>query len=118
MSHKISAKEAKYFKQKVLYWQNFFGLKDWLIAAYPSPLKGISGAAKMWPENRGAHIMINETLPHQPTMEWINRLALHEVCHVMLADMRFAGTKKEMNKAEHSVIRRLENALAKLKGGK
>lgn len=114
--HKLTAKEVNYFVERVRHWVKVLSLGDWKIEAYSKKLTDMSAACETWRNARGAHIMINEELDYPPARKWLDRIALHEVGHVLLYDMKElincrVVTDGMIETAEHSVIRRLENAL-------
>ena len=117
MTHKTTRKDEDYFEARVHHWLRVLGLGDWMVEVYRSKLTDMSAACELWHDAHGAHIMLNEELKYQPPKRWLNRLALHEVGHVLLCDLKRLTkdrcvTDSMIDTAEHAVIRRLENALA------
>ena len=116
MTHKTTRAEERYFEARVKHWQNVLSLGDWRIDAYREKLVDRSAECQQYDEAQGAHIRINTELAHKPNRDWLDQVALHEVCHLLLAEMKRqiysrVVTDNMANIAEHAVIRRLENAL-------
>lgn len=116
MTYKTTRADEDYFVKRVRHWVRELHLGDWKIEAYRKKLEDMSAACEMWHDAHGAHIMINTEFASQPTRPWLDRLALHEVCHVLLCDLKRlinsrTVTDSMVETAEHAVIRRLETAL-------
>lgn len=116
MAHKTTRAEEAFFEKRVRHWLKVLSLGDWKVEVYIKKLEDMSAACELWHNAHGAHITINETFHHQPAKAWMDRLALHEVCHVLLCDLKRLINDRSVNDAmsetaEHAVIRRLENAL-------
>ncbi len=121
--HKISEAEERYFISRVRHWQKHLSLGDWLIEAYKGETDGgNNGECELWRESKGAHIRIKDSMVYRPTKRWIDRLALHEVCHVLLADLQELVDQRSVTDyqkecAIHTIIRRLETAFCGPEGG-
>lgn len=115
--HKTTAKEIAYFCQRVRYWIKFLWLSDWRVDVYAEKLEGMSAGVELWWDSHAAHVKINTKLGrYTPSKSWLNKVALHEVLHILLCDFselcktRFVS-KEQVSKIEHMLIRRLETAL-------
>lgn len=114
--YKTTRRDEAYFEARVRHWLRRFSLGDWKVEVYRKPLVEMSAACETWRDAHGAHIMLNSTLDSAPSKRWLDRLALHEVGHVLLYDLKQlvnsrVVTDSMVDTAEHAVIRRLENAL-------
>ena len=105
------------FKNYVKEWQREFGLFDWRITAGKDDFDEDSGAARMMLSNfegRIASILINKDWDQPPTKAMIELVAFHEVCEVLVEELRTMVRAKEftesqLNSAVHTLIRRLEH---------
>lgn len=92
-------------------------LGDWKIEVYREAIDN-SAEVHLWHNDHGAHVKLNKEFAYKPERIWLDRLALHEVCHILLCDLsrltkdRYT-TPDAIETAEHAVVRRLENALTK-----
>lgn len=116
MTYKTTRKDEDYFEERVRHWLAVLSLGDWRVDVYRKKLVDMSACCELWHNSHGAHITINEEFDHQPTRPWMDKLALHEVGHVLLCDLKRLINDRSVNDnmadtAEHAVIRRLENAL-------
>lgn len=113
--YKTSAKELAYFEGRVRHWVRALHLGDWKVEVFFGTIEE-SATCEMWHNAHGAHIRLSNRFNYAPGKEWLDRLALHEVCHVMLCDLKRlinerTTTDAQSETAEHAVIRRLENLL-------
>lgn len=116
MTYKTTSKDETYFESRVRHWLDVLSLGDWKVEVYRKKLTDMSAGCELWHNAHGAHIMLNEELAYEPERCWLDRLALHEVGHVLLCDLKRLihdryVTESMAETAEHAVIRRLENAL-------
>jgi len=106
--------EMSYFSERVYYWQEKFGLLDWQVETrYTYDDKDDWGAkCSRDPENRCAVITFNSSCAkHSKTIgkKYLNTCALHEVLHLLLADLAHLSPATSSNdKYEHQIVRRLE----------
>lgn len=96
------------FQRAFRRWMERFGLKDWKIHFFPEPNHEDFASVSADYENRVL------TVKHCSTSQYdIDRVALHEVLHVVVVPLyykalkRFA-TESEIAEAEHGVVRRIE----------
>lgn len=116
MTYKTTRKDEEHFEARVRHWVRELHLGDWKIEVYRKKLEDMSACCEMWHDAHGAHIMLNTEFKYQPTKPWLDRLALHEVGHVLLCDLKRLincrmVTDSMAETAEHAIIRRLETAL-------
>lgn len=104
------------FKNEVVYWQNRFGLLDWEInLQFQDPTDEHLGRDVMawtaWsPESCAAMIvLVNRWATIEPTDGEVRKAAFHEVCELLLNDLRDNLLPNvNQDKMVHNVIRRLE----------
>lgn len=122
-ANKTTAEHFGWFKDAVNRWQKELGLTDWNIQLRHEALE--SALATTYANNAGAvaTIALNTSWNELdiPTKERIERVALHEVIHVLLSDLSYLAecrytSKEEIDVAEHKTVRRLEQVLARLYG--
>lgn len=116
MTYKTTRQDEDYFEARVKHWLKVLSLGDWKVEVYRKLLTDMSAACEMWHDAHGAHIMLNSELAYRPLRPWLDRLALHEVGHVLLCDLKRlikdrVVTDNMIDTAEHAVIRRLESFL-------
>lgn len=88
MTYKTTRKDEDYFEERVRHWLAVLSLGDWRVDVYRKKLVDMSACCELWHNSHGAHITINEEFDHQPTRPWMDKLALHEVGHVLLCDLK------------------------------
>ena len=92
------------------------GLTDWKIYLEHESHDGSLAWIRRDQEGRCCTIGLSVKWEYQPVNRLlISQSARHEVLHLLLADLRLAGNKRQTTDedftiAEHSIIRRLENA--------
>jgi hypothetical protein len=116
MTYKTTRKDYKYFSERVKYWQEKFNLGDWRIELCLEELEDVMAECQMWYDSHGAHVRMNTNFPNPIDRQYINKLALHEVCHILLADFRRLAnerivTNEMLTLTEHAIVRRLETLL-------
>ncbi len=116
MAHKTDKRDIDYFESRVKVWQKCFGLQDWNISAFIGDTGENMATADMWHDAHGAQIKLALAFKYRPERKWLDRLAMHEVAHVMLCDLvrltRMRSVSEwQIEAAEHAIIRRLENLL-------
>lgn len=116
MSYKTTSSDVNYFRERALHWVKMLSLGDWKIEVYAGETAENSATCELWHDAHGAHIKLKRLFDYKPEKRWLDRLALHEVCHVLLCDLRRlvkdrCVTDAQIDTAEHAVIRRLENLL-------
>lgn len=108
------------FRRALEYWQAALNLDNWRVELSDAPAKDGAYATVQWDrENRLALVLLTDRWPKAPTKEQISRLALHELLHVLLADLCSAaagGEEAEIDAAEHAVVALLEKRLFSLLG--
>lgn len=113
----VTPEEFAAFKEEVEAWVVRFGLQDWeFFIAHEEVDSDTYACVRLNRDGRQARISLGLTVLDSPVTSDPRKSAFHEVCHVLLADMYFAGkarftTQEELDRAEHSVIRVLEKVL-------
>jgi hypothetical protein len=115
VTHKTTAKEEIYFESRVRHWLRVLSLGDWKVEVYREKMEE-SAICEMWLNAHGAHIKLKDAFVYRPSKLFLDRLALHEVGHILLCDLKRlikdrCVTEEMAETAEHAVIRRLESAL-------
>lgn len=108
------------FCENVKDWQSKLGLVDWDIQLRHGKTVDALATTNVNLTGRVATIVFATVWPNDLiTDERIKRVAVHEVLHVLLADIVIIGESRyisdsEMEPAEHAVIRRLEKVLVSI----
>lgn len=114
--YKTTAADLAYYERRVQHWLRVLSLGDWKVEVFRGSIDE-SATCEMWHNAHGAHIRLSNRFHYQPSKAFLNKLALHEVGHILLCDLKRlinerTATEAQSETAEHAVIRRLENALA------
>ena len=113
--NKTSKEDYEYFQKQVTSYQKQLGLTDWKIYFEHYTHENSMAWIKRDQEGRCCTIGLSIDWAHQKvSRDMIKSCARHEVLHLLLADLRLAGNKRQTTDedftiAEHSIIRRLEN---------
>ena len=114
--NKTSKEDFEFFQKQVTSYQKQLGLTDWKIYCMHDTEDNALAWIKRDQEGRCCSIGLSVDWSHQKVSRaMIKSSARHEVLHLLLADLRLAGNKRQSTAedftiAEHSIIRRLENA--------
>ncbi len=108
--------DVAYFESRVLHWLERLSLGDWSVEVYKDDTGTDMARCEMWHNTHGAHIKLNVRFEYKLERAWLDKLALHEVCHILLCDLKRLFTEHDVadwqkETAEHAIIRRLERAL-------
>lgn len=115
---KTTKLQFELFKNDCLAWQKKLGLTNWVIYFYHKKIED-SYANTAWHMSSAAATINLSTVWDEGRLyseKELDRLALHEVLHVLLAQLiaeaedRFSN-QTALNIAEHNIIRTLENVL-------
>ena len=115
MNHKTSPKDFEFFKKEVIKYQKLLGLTDWKIYLDHESVENSLAWIRRDQEGRCCTIGLSVKWDHQKvSRDLIASSTRHEILHLLLADLRLAGNKRQTTDedftiAEHSIIRRLEN---------
>ncbi len=114
-NHKTTAKELAYYEKRVFHWLRTLSLGDWNVDVFLGTIDE-SATCEMWHNAHGARIRLSNRFHYAPSQSFLDTLALHEVAHILLCDLKRlindrVVTEAMAETAEHAVIRRLENAL-------
>ena len=104
------------FEAAVRKWVDRFGLRDWDIDVKRGRCGGDEFAICERGEQHAGDITLSTRWGKPVTDELLERCAIHEVCHLVLADFAKAAEARfvregEIDEQEHTVIYRLENVL-------
>ena len=118
VSYEVSEKNFEMFVALCKFWQHHFGLFDFHIHYYYEKLDdaGDMARARADAEDRTVAIGLNNKWLVPVTDEEIQRVALHEMMHVLLADLSEAAeqrtiSERELKIANEAVVLRLERIL-------
>lgn len=115
---KTTRKDFEEFKRNCLKWQNKLGITNWSIYFEHCPAKGTYAKTHWNTVQMAATIQFatywDSTRPKNSYE--IDKLALHEVVHVLLAPLvseaEYRYTSLDaIESAEHSIVRSLENLI-------
>jgi len=111
---KLTDKQIEFFRRSLLRWQQLLGLSDWEIRLVCKPYKDHMAETISRCENRIADVHLNSTWIIEPTASNIERVAAHEVFHVLVADLAYISqmrytTEESALQAEEALVVRLEN---------
>ena len=102
------------FKARCEYWLRFFGIeKEWVVYYSGQKLDRYAETA-YWIDSKVATITLNTS--EALSDEALDRVAFHEVAHLVLADVMALAKdrnydKETADKEEHKLINRLEHVL-------
>ena len=114
---KTTKKDYEYFKERVAHWQRELGCVDWTIHFRHSRLEN-ELANTGWVDSDGVATITLATnwADITATESQLDKTAMHEVCHLLFsaltseAKARYAS-EYDIDRAEHHIIRVLENVL-------
>lgn len=114
----LTDEQNKDFDAQMLAWQSALNLMDWRIERAPGNAKGAMASVVT---NYGARLAAYKTGDWggaAPTPESIKATALHEMLHVLLAELlclkTSSGAEPELlESAEHRVVNTLEKLIGK-----
>lgn len=119
--NKTTKQDYKYFKSRVLHWQKELGQVDWAIHFKHEKLNGMFAETRMANDSHVAVVSLSSNWEDDVVSdEQLNRTAFHEVLHVVMSDLvseakaRYA-VEYDIDRAEHAVIRILENLVTEVK---
>jgi hypothetical protein len=117
--HTLTDKQKRHFWSCLFAWQERLGLTDWRITrSNRKPVGKTLCAMQDWEiGQRQVSCRLNSNwYSQEPTEEAIEQTAVHELLHVMLADLIELAltpgtTREDMESSEHAIINRLEKLL-------
>lgn len=118
----LTKHDFQVFKDEAQYWIDQFGLKDWRISFELEKIDDAYAECRTHWHGRTATLVLNKWQDEQMEIEQIRKSAFHEVCELLLIDIRNIALNKNIspdehedmvNGAAHGVIRRLENSIFK-----
>lgn len=121
----LTERDFEIFKDEAQYWIDKFGLLDWRIDFDFAKLDDDRSAQLdyMW-KGKCCCICLNKWPLKRYSEEEIKQSAFHEVCELLLVELRRTALDEEIpyeeragltDAAAHGVIRRLENSVFKMK---
>jgi hypothetical protein len=118
--YKTTPEDFQIFQEAVAHWQKSLGLLDWHIYTRHKT-RDRDAQASCYPDLSGrcATIYLSKVLDNYdepPGETFIQRMAFHEVCEVLMARMMICATARyitftEMDEARHEIIRTLEHVI-------
>lgn len=116
----LSDDDKAAFDLFLIAWQDRLGLHDWRIRRAKKPAaKSNMAEVKIFHRNRLANVYLGDTfgVNTRPTPDTIEATALHELLHVLLAELvnqtEYGIEGEALESAEHRVIHVLEKLLMK-----
>jgi hypothetical protein len=127
---KISTRQWERFRKHIIYWQVLLGLQDWgvtCVLATPAQCKDTkaedeaddeNSITTAWVSDDSEHHLAtiylrNDVLEHGVTPADIDKVAFHEMCHLLLTpieNLALLGSPDNAVRREiHRLIRVLEN---------
>lgn len=104
--------EAALFRSECLYWQRELGLMDWALHFKTLPADGTTYEAAVEYETETRQATITYYMGVEEALH-PSDVALHEILHLLFADMMLPGDPQVQAREEHRVIERLLKVLPK-----
>ena len=120
--NKVNSEHFKFFKERTEKWIDLFGLTDWEYRIVQAKDEDDYMAwVRYSVEIRKATICLAEEWPddHEVTLNQLDQSALHEVCELLLADIRYLATERystteaQIHQEVHRIIARIINLVQK-----
>jgi hypothetical protein len=110
----LTAKQIAFFERSLLRWQQLIGVSDWEIRIICHPNKNHMAETIARCGDRIADIHLNKKWHLEPTASALERVAAHEVFHILVADLAYIAqmrytTEEDALQAEEALVVRLEN---------
>jgi hypothetical protein len=117
--HHLTDKQKKFFWSCLFAWQERLGLTDWRITkSNKKPVGKVLCTMQDWdiPQRQVSCRLSPNWFNQEPLDSTIEKTAVHELLHVMLADLIEAARKpgatdEDLHAYEHAIINRLEKLL-------
>ena len=117
---KTNEKNFQYFEKCVKKWQGFFGLTDYRISVRHEKLKMENALASVDFDitDRWARIILNRNWVENPSLHRLERTAMHEMCHLLIAELESLTTQRfiqedTIRRTYEAIVARLENFLVR-----
>jgi len=117
----MTQKQFNAFAKAVYKWQDLLGVRDWEIAVSLDPRPQGDASEEGWCDykrnGRIATIALKEQMPYKMTNEDLNKLAFHEIFHLVLADLdcmamsHISYSPDATDRECHKIIARMINLL-------
>ncbi len=117
--NKTSKEDFEYFKKQCEYWQDRLSLRDWKLHYLHETYTGSYAWFRSDVPGKTATLGLSVSWEDEKiTKPKLNSSARHEVLHLLLADLVYAGharqsTDEDFENTQHAIIRRLEHVLEK-----
>lgn len=121
----LTERDFQIFKDEARFWIDKFGLLDWRIGFEFKKLDDNTYAqCDSQQLGKWAYLILNKWQSEQISEYQIRQSAFHEVCEVLLQELRRIALNEAIpfdersiltDSAAHGVIRRLENSVFKLR---
>lgn len=118
---KLTDKHFKIFAAAVRKWAVHLGLQGWAVSIEWTNSDDALAKVFCNPEGRRADVVLARSWPgddYKPTPEFLEKVAFHELMHVVLADLSLAAGRgtpptghSALDAVEHTVIRTVENLI-------
>lgn len=113
---RTTKEDFQYFKTCCLDWQNKLSIKNWSLYFEHTKVEGCYAKTAWSTSEMAATVQLATSWDNlrPKTKEELNKLALHEVLHVLLAPLLSEAeyrytTQDAIYSAEHAIVRSLEN---------
>ena len=115
----LTDEQNKEFDAAMAYWQKALNLSDWRVERAPGVAKGAMAQVTTTYSARLASYKTGDFGGVAPTSETIKATALHEMAHVLLAELIYLvqlpnADDNMLESAEHRVVNTLEKLLQKV----
>jgi hypothetical protein len=116
MNYKFKSKEFNEFKAAVVYWLNRFAITGWdILIVHKQIEEGALAQCHYDTVSKNCIFSLTKETDGFESSMSMNRLALHEVIHLLVADLVHVCTVSEDQEVivgiEHAMINRVINAL-------
>lgn len=111
---KTTKQDYKYFVEKLDYWQKALGLSDWHIYVEHSKSKDMANVYYNTYSRKATVVLGLDWKEMKVTQSELDRSALHEMTHLLLADLCDLAdkyTREAIEEKEHIIINRLYKLL-------
>ena len=120
MAYKVSTEKFKLFTKTCKFWMKQFGLLDYRVQFYHEKLDESDCAmTTTCRQDRAGAITLNTQWAIPATAEELQRVALHEVMHVLISDLSDLALQRvisdmDIHIANEAIVVRLENGISDL----
>lgn len=113
--YELNNTDYKIFKEEILFWQNYYGLKTYEIATFFENIGNFRAEATTDHESMISVVILNKkwdaTIPDDYN---IRKAAYHEICEIMLSKLveiarSRTTTSEQIEQVTHEIIKIMEN---------